>query len=493
MTKKNRKKRYHSSITKRLFFNVMIIVLSFALVVIISNAFFLRPMYTLYSEREVKNAVEELIEVDYSIDEQEWLSAVNDIERDNHFEVIIFKDERIIYSSSSQPRWLPAGISSQIMNTILSRLDQDMPDINQLLENFDKRHPRRNDLIFAYGQKDDYTILVTQILDPVNNTIRQTNIVILLVTSLFLLITLLIAFRLSKRFTRPIRKIQATVADITDLNFNSSCDVHTGDELEHLADDVNMLSDRLKATLNQLKIQNEQLEKDIISQRQFISNASHELRTPLSLIKGYADEIGNDFVPSADQQKLYINIISEEANKMNRLLKEMLDLSRMESGRMALEIQSVSVNQLIKEFTDKYDGYISDHHLNLSLELTEEDSTGLVDPMRFEQILANYLSNAAKYGDNQHQIIISSKVKGDVIHINLFNSGEHISEQTLENIWDRFYKHDKSRLEKEGSYGLGLSIVAAIMTLSGQRYGAENAGGGVNFWFEVRRDIPPAD
>ena len=489
MTKRIKPKRYQSSITKRLFFNVMIIVLSFALVVMISNAFFLRPLYTMYSEREVKNAVEELIEVDYSAGEQEWRSAVNDIERDNHFEVMIFEDTRVIYSSSSQPRWLPAGIPTQIISEILSELEHEMPDINQMLDNFDQYHPRRNNLIFAYGQKGDYTILVTQILSPVNNTIRQTNLVILLVTSLFLLLTLLIAFRLSKRFTRPIKKIQSTVANIADLNFNSACDVHTGDELEHLADDVNMLSDRLKETLHQLQVQNEQLEKDIISQRQFISNASHELRTPLSLIKGYADEIGSDFVPNVEQQKLYVNIISEEANKMSRLLKEMLDLSRMESGRMALEIQSVSVNQLIKDFIDKYDGYINDHHLDLTLELTQEDSTGLADPMRFEQILANYLSNAAKYGDIQHIVKISTQVKGDVIRINMFNSGDHIPVQTLENIWDRFYKHDKSRSEKEGSYGLGLSIVAAIMALSGQRYGAENVAGGVNFWFDVKRDV----
>ena len=484
---KKRLNHYHNSITKRLFVNILVIILLFAFIVMVSNAFFLRPLYALYTKRVVEKAVKDISAVDLAADEAVWRPALNEIERDSHFEILIFDDQRMVYSSSNQPRWIPAGFTVQLLSEILLYLDESVPDTDNIVSTIGSDHSHNDDIIYAFSKKGDYTIMVTQILDPVNNTIRQTNMVIMLVTTLFLVITLVLAFRLSKRFTQPIRKIQSTVADITALNFNSSCDVHTGDELEHLADDVNMLSSRLNETLNQLQVQNEQLEKDILSQRQFISNASHELRTPLSLIKGYADEIGSGFISAADQQKMYVNIISEEANKMNRLLKEMLDLSRMESGRMTLEMHPLSVNQLIRDFIDKYDGYISDHHLVLSLELPEEDTTGLVDPMRFEQVLANYLSNAAKYGDSRHTVKISTRINEDVIRINLFNSGEHMSEQTLTNIWDRFYKHDKSRSEDEGSYGLGLSIVAAIQVLSGQRYGAENVEGGVNFWFDVNR------
>jgi len=484
---KKKPSQYQHSITKRLFFNISIIVLTFAIVVVICNALFLRPLYAFYTERVIEKAIKDISKINFKTDENEWRTSINTIERNNHFEILIFEDQRMIYSTSMQPRWVPTEFPTDLLNDLLQFLD-DKPQNNNNIENINNAHPSRHDsIIYSYTKIDNYTILVTQILSPVNNTIRQTNLVILLVTTIFLLITLFLAFRLSKRFTSPIREIQSTVADIMDLNFNATCDVSTGDELEHLADDVNELSLHLKETLNQLHIQNEQLEKDILSQRQFISNASHELRTPLSLIKGYADEIGNGFVNDAKQQNLYINIISEEANKMNRLLKEMLDLSRMESGRMTLDLHAMPINQLIQDFVDKYDGYISDHQLNLSLALAAENPIGSVDTMRFEQILANYLSNAAKYGDDQHQVIISTHIKPDVVRIALFNSGSHISDQTLANIWDRFYKRDQSRSQNEGSYGLGLSIVAAIQALSGQHYGVENVDGGVNFWFEVWR------
>jgi signal transduction histidine kinase len=109
------------------------------------------------------------------------------------------------------------------------------------------------------------------------------------------------------------------------------------------------------------------------------------------------------------------------------------------------------------------------------------------DAMRFEQILANYISNAAKYGGPDKRVVISSRTLERVVRIRVFNSGPPISEDVLPHIWDGFFKADDARTRVEGSYGLGLSIVKAIQTVAGQEFGAENADDGVIFWFDVER------
>lgn len=118
-------------------------------------------------------------------------------------------------------------------------------------------------------------------------------------------------------------------------------------------------------------------------QRQFISNASHELRTPLSLIKGYADEMEAGYASNAEQKGVYISIIAQEAAKMNRLIKEMLELTRMESGSVVLQNETLSVKERIQIFMGKYDGYISENGLLISQKYAGGD-IGEFDPMYFE-------------------------------------------------------------------------------------------------------------
>jgi signal transduction histidine kinase len=281
------------------------------------------------------------------------------------------------------------------------------------------------------------------------------------------------------------------VGEIAALDFGEPCQIKTGDELESLGNDVNLLGEKLKTTLETLRLQNEQLEKDIIAQRQFISNASHELRTPLSLIKGYADEMTAGYAPNASQKDLYISIIAEEAAKMNRLLKEMLELSRMESGHVTMQTDVFFVRERIQAFLDKYDGYIAENGLHIRV-IEGKEMQGVFDPMYFEQILANYISNAGRYGDSDKRIEISVQDRGDSVRVTVFNTGEPIDEEIIEHIWDGFYKADRARTRVKDSYGLGLSIVKAIQTSAGQGYGVQNVPGGVEFWFDVKRAIHTA-
>ncbi len=478
--------RYKTSISKRLFTYIMLIVLAFAFVVIASNTLLVRPLYRFYTKEALNENLQKIMALDFNTDSEEWEDALGEITRGNTFEVLIYDNLTLIYSSNDDSSWMGEQ-KGKHREEIIERIREDQDDPGAVLEEVRQRGGVQ-DILYQTGEKDGYTVILTQVMDAVDNTILQSNIVVGAVALLFLAGTLVIAFVLSKSFTKPIKRMQSAVSSMSRLNFDEACEVSTGDELEHLADDINALSAQLKQTLEELQQKNLQLEKDILSQRQFISNASHELRTPLSLIKGYADEMAGGYIADEKHQKLVTGIIGEEAAKMNRLLKEMLDLSRMESGRMQLDLHRLSVNGEIRAFLEKYDGYIAEKQLSISLNLAEGDDTGLFDPMRFEQVLANFLSNAAKYGDGAHQIVISSQGNEDAIRISMFNTGQALDESTLAQLWERFYKQDESRAQgDDASYGLGLSIVAAIQNLSGQAFGAENAEGGVTFWFEVAR------
>jgi signal transduction histidine kinase len=278
--------------------------------------------------------------------------------------------------------------------------------------------------------------------------------------------------------------IQGRVEEISNLDFSKSLDIKTGDELESLAGDINELSEKLESSLEDLKLKNIQLEKDIIAQKRFIANASHELRTPLALIKGYTEELSSGFVKNKEQQELYLGIISDESTKIKRLINEMLDLSRLESGRMELKPEEFMIKDRLLEFLDKYSGFISDNGLDISLD-SDENTKCSYDPMRFEQILANFLSNAAKYSDGRKKVLISTEQDNDFVKINFFNSGKPIDGSIIEHIWDGFYKDPNSFKNERDSFGLGLSIIRAIQDVAGCGYGVKNEEDGVTFWFSV--------
>jgi signal transduction histidine kinase len=452
-------------------------------------------------------AVNEASEIDFSADADIWTEELNSLTAGQPYDIVIRGEERLLYSSSvefglrqrpeqgvaiaqGEAGIAPDNLRPRGQEAIRVFPTRNLGELEQIEEGlyFGKATGMSGIemMVCSKELENGVTVMLTQAAEPINQSIAQANILLAGCTLLALGISAVFVFKISKRFTKPITQIQSSVGSIAALDFGCKCDIRTGDELQSLGEDVNRLSGKLKSALDTLRLQNGQLEKDIAAQRQFISNASHELRTPLALIKGYAEEINAGFADG--QRDMYIGIITEEAAKMNRLLKEMLELTRMESGMARLQNEKLSVNESIQTFLEKYDGFISSNGLNVSLRFGE-DADGFFDPVRFEQVLANYISNAARYGDGEKQVEISTNLQGDSIRISVFNTGKPIPEDILENIWDGFYKADAARTREEDSYGLGLSVVKAIQNAAQQGYGVYNSENGVVFWFEVARFI----
>jgi two-component system, OmpR family, sensor histidine kinase VanS len=519
-----------TSISKRLFSTIFVIVLGISTLILLANSLLLKPLYYSSIKNTMLRAMETLSKIDYSTDWSTFAEEINAQTAGSSYDVIVRSDDQVLYSdskefgllrqeqtdgsddatepeetdtasdegTSGQDRpWRDGsdgsgfGENQSDMGGMLGDPQTDNQDWEQVDENTSIgiiTEPKTEIEMYICTRKIDsgVTVILSQAIEPINQSIRQSNILLIACAVITLGLSAIVVSKLSRRFTEPIRQIKGKVGDIAALQFGEPCSIKTGDELQSLGSDVNLLGDKLKSALDTLRLQNEQLEKDIAVQRRFISNASHELRTPLSLIKGYSDEMEAGFAKDAAQKDLYISIIAEEAGKMNRLLKEMLELSRMESGSVALQNETISVKERIQIFLEKYDGYITENGLEISLKF-DCDDMGIFDPMYFEQVLANYISNASRYGDEKKNVEISTEGHADSIRISVFNTGEPISNEILPHIWDGFYKADNARTRVSDSYGLGLSIVKAIQNATGQNCGAENVPGGVIFWFDVRR------
>jgi Signal transduction histidine kinase len=327
-------------------------------------------------------------------------------------------------------------------------------------------------------------VSIKESVDIANRFIIITGIIIMILGSTW-------AYIFSRKFTKPILELNNIARNMARFDFTQKYDVSRRDEIGQLGQSVNYLSGELDRVITELNIKNKKLEEDIEKERkidemrkEFVSSVSHELRTPLSVIHGYAEGLISNVAESKEDRKFYCDVIIKETDKMNKLVKDLLNLSQIESGYFHIEKTEFNITSLIEYVLNKYDTTFTEKNIQIQFELGES-CTAYGDMVRIEQILTNYINNAINHVDGDRNIKISKIFNKDKIRVSVFNTGKHIPEESLEKLWNSFYKVDKARTRAYGGYGLGLSIVKAIQELHENTYGVENVEGGVIFWFEV--------
>ena len=225
--------------------------------------------------------------------------------------------------------------------------------------------------------------------------------------------------------------------------------------------------------------------------KEFISSVSHELKTPIALIQGYAEGLKLNVNEDEENRNFYCDVIMDEAGKMNRLVKDLLDLSQIEAGYFRLEKTVFDISFLVDHVLDKYRPILLEKGLKVDVEKKENVAVN-GDIVRIEQVLVNLLNNAINHVDDSKLIKITVTTRNEKIRVSVYNSGKTIPEESLDKIWTSFYKVDKARTRAYGGTGLGLSVVRAILELHRNAFGVENHINGVTFWFEVDRADTPA-
>lgn len=342
---------------------------------------------------------------------------------------------------------------------------------------------------------DSKTIILRTNFEMMKESTNVSNKFLAYIGMLAISLGVLVIFILSKEFTRPILELATIAEKISCLNFEEKYMVKTSDEIGQLGNNINNLSSRLESTISELKQANNELLTDINNKnkidymrQEFLSNVSHELKTPISLIQGYAEGLKENINDDSEGREFYCEVIIDEAHKMNELVKKLLSLNQIEFGNAQINIERFDIVDLIKSVLDSTMILMEQKKVLLHYE-EKQPIYVWSDKYLIEDVIINYINNAINHV--QHSGIIEVKVieMNNLVRVAVFNTGENIPEEDMDKIWDKFYKVDKSRTREYGGSGIGLSIVKAIMNSLNHDCGAINRKVGVEFWFELDKNI----
>lgn len=386
-----------------------------------------------------------------------------------------------LFSHYSPEKWIERAESLGVFTA---------DDLPLLVSENSPSKPQPTLSLYGQGENGVYIFLSTP-QDPLTLAASlgvQYNLYISLAT--FLLATILIYF-ISKRFTQPISDIDQAARRISQMDFSQRCTIHTHDELEELSGSINLMADKLEAYIEQLKLNQELLEKDLAREaktnqlrKEFITNVSHDFKTPLTLIRAYTESLAEQTLP-AEEQQAYCQIILKETERMTALVTRLLQLSKLESGVITLEESIFPLDEMMRDILHNNQILIKEKQLHIRL-LPQEDCFAYGDYNRIEQVLVNLIENAIKYTPPGGTIILDIQPAApNVYRITITNTSSPLPPEQLEDIFISFYKRDQSRKSDHNSFGLGLAIVKAILDLHHQPCGARNTPDGLEFWFEL--------
>ena len=301
----------------------------------------------------------------------------------------------------------------------------------------------------------------------------------------------LLIWLFSRRITQPLMQLTRLSQEMANLNFDARYNGSGRDEIGILGCNFNKMSEQLEKTISELKRANNQLQKDIEQKEkmeemrnEFLGNVSHELKTPIALIQGYAEGLKEGVNDDPESREFYCDVITDEADKMNRMVKNLLTLNQLEFGDDGVQFERFDIVGLVRGVIASCEILIQQAEASLDF-IADEKLYVWADEFKTEQVVRNYLTNAIHHVANEKRIEIRIRQESDIARISVFNSGNPIPEEDVPKLWDKFYKVDKAHTREYGGDGIGLSIVKAIMESFRQKYGVRNFDNGVAFWFEL--------
>ena len=330
-------------------------------------------------------------------------------------------------------------------------------------------------------------------LESIRESVSLSNTFLIYITLIMACLGSVFVWFFTKRITNPILELTSLSARMANLDFDAKYVSGGENEIGVLGENFNTMSAKLEQTVSELKNANYELQKDIEKKEkietmrtEFIGNVSHELKTPIALIQGYAEGLKEGISDDPESRAFYCDVIMDEANKMNQLVKNLLTLNQLEFGEEEITFERFDIVELIHGIIQSNEILIQQKGAEVRF-ACEEPIFVWSDDFKVEQVVRNYLSNALNHVDNEKiiDIKIVTNDANDKVRVSVFNTGKQIPQEDIEHIWSKFYKVDKARTREYGGHGIGLSIVKAIMDSFQQEYGVVNYENGVAFWFEL--------
>ncbi len=396
-------------------------------------------------------------------------------------------------------------------------LEEDSYTISNLLDQSGEA-----EYLVMWGNLDNGNFFMLRAsMEGIHNSAKMANAFFLNVLMVVVVLAVAMIWIVSEKVGDPILELADLSKRMAQLDFDARYEGKDKNEIAVLGESFNLMSEKLEETISSLKSANLKLQQDVESKtridnmrREFVANVSHELKTPIAIIQGYAEGLMEGITDDPESQKYYCEVIMDETARMNRMVKKLITLSQLESDADAITMERFDLNDLIRNCIQSSEILIMQAGIRMVF-APEQGICVWADEYQIEQVFRNYLSNAIHYAavpkrknqksgdtedaakeetqqsdsdfgiDQEKKIEVTlTRLEGKV-RVSVFNSGEQIPEESLEHIWDKFYKVDKARTREYGGSGIGLSIVKAVMERIGQAYGVINHEDGVEFYFEL--------
>lgn len=303
------------------------------------------------------------------------------------------------------------------------------------------------------------------------------------VVVLILVIDLLMAHFISK----PVSELNEAARSMAKLDFSHPSKVASHDEFGELSKSLNIMAENLQQAFTALEDANGKLAQDVeqkrrllVERKELVDNLSHEMKTPLGIIRAYAEGL-QDEADEAKRQK-YSEVIIAETERMSSLITTLLDLSALENGATQLRLERFDFVGFLETVAGRLLIDAPDVDFDLQYELPEHPVYVDTDKSRMEQVLGNLIVNAKRNVQTDGVLKLSLKENDGMLDFSIFNQGPPIPQENLSKIWTKFYRDQNA---KYSGSGLGLTIVAQILSMQQLNYGARNRDGGVEFYFVI--------
>ena len=505
-----------------IFISALVLVVTSSIVI---NRFFLQDFY-------VRNKTQRLERIYSQIDSfadrydtgsddfaEECASLVND---NNISAVVVTSSLDIRYSSENRSEILISRLVWHILsNDERKAPSREGPDEPENASDTDKdgknapKNPAREKIL---RQTDDYAMAITNDLmvssqyielwgllgngdlifmrtplESIRENVSIANTFLFYIMAGTAAIGIAAIWIISKKITDPVLKMTDVADRMAHLDFEARYDSKGKNEIDELGAHINELSVKLKEAMSDLRTANNELKKDIEKREEienmrmeFVSNVSHELKTPIALIQGYAEGLKDNISSDEESRNFYCDVIMDESERINKMVKNLLTLNRLEFGNEEVKLERFDLTELIKNCMTSSDIMLKQFDASATLE-NNDPFYVWGDEFMVEEVFLNLFSNAIHYCGGEKRIDVSMKETEEKVRVTVFNTGEPIPEEAIGHIWEKFYKVDKARSREVGGTGIGLSIVKAVMDSLSNDCGVVNYDNGVAFYFELDR------
>ena len=425
-------------------------------------------IYYEWSKKSEIKKIGKIVTNTYNIDNYSDILDLISFENDVCIELTNKGD--ISYSTDSVSRGCLANNSREINKYKFEFMKSGKSSITYKIIN-----PKFKNKTLIYGLKIDdnnYAFISTS-LEPISSTVSVLKKQLILIIIIVLILSFIIAYTISKKISKPIEKITDISSKISkgnyDVNFNTNSDIKEINELENKLNDMTL-----------------ELSKTESLRRELLANVSHDLKTPLTLIKANAEMVKDFNYKNKEKREKNLNTISEEVDRLNLLVEDILDLSKIQSKAIELKIERINLDKLIKNIIEKF---------NI---LCEKEGYKIIyngfecyidaDKKRIEQVIYNLINNSINYTGEDKTVYINLIENGNNIRFEVKDTGKGIDKEDLEYIWDKYYKVDKKYKRVTYGTGLGLSIVKDILMIHKFEYGVDSKkNSGTIFYFEAKK------